>query len=245
MDAPTGPIDYYNDDDVLLKYYPHCAELVKRLLGARHVFPFDHNVRNAVGKAQARKLKGGNAVQSPIAAVHTDYTLTSAPARLELLTQPPKKNDTLHRVLGDKPLIAPHLAKEALEAGRFMIINVWRNIASSGPVQCMPLAVCSATSFELEDLLVYEVHYTDRVGENYFVKENASHQWFYYPQMKNNEALIMMQWDSHGKFAGLGSPSGAKSDHATFSFHSAFDDPTSKPDAPARESIECRCMVIF
>ena len=25
----------------------------------------------------------------------------------------------------------------------------------------------------------------------------------------------------------------------------AFDDPTSRPNAPARESIECRCMAIF
>merc|ERR1711874_508436 len=112
---------------------------------------------------------------------HTDYTLFSAPARLELLAKPPKDNDTLGKLLGGSALIPPALAKEALEGRlRFMIINVWRNVAPE-PVQVKPLAVCSAASFDPEDLVVLEVHYRDRVGENYFVKDNPKHEWWYYP----------------------------------------------------------------
>eukprot|EP00670_Eutreptiella_braarudii_P029177 CAMPEP_0174371670 /NCGR_PEP_ID=MMETSP0811_2-20130205/100632_1 /TAXON_ID=73025 ORGANISM="Eutreptiella gymnastica-like, Strain CCMP1594" /NCGR_SAMPLE_ID=MMETSP0811_2 /ASSEMBLY_ACC=CAM_ASM_000667 /LENGTH=33 /DNA_ID= /DNA_START= /DNA_END= /DNA_ORIENTATION= len=33
--------------------------------------------------------------------------MTSAPLRLQLLSQPPKANDTLAKVLGQTPLIAP------------------------------------------------------------------------------------------------------------------------------------------
>ena len=32
---------------------------------------------------------------------------------------------------------------------------------------------------------------------------------------------------------------------ARFTAHTAFDDPTSRPDAPARESIEVRTLVFF
>ena len=32
-----------------------------------------------------------------------------------------------------------------------------------------------------------EVHYEDRVGENYFVKYSPAHKWFYYPEMRNDE----------------------------------------------------------
>ena len=32
---------------------------------------------------------------------------------------------------------------------------------------------------------------------------------------------------------------------ARFSPHSAFDDPTSRPDAPERESIETRSLIIY
>lgn len=37
----------------------------------------------------------------------------------------------------------------------------------------------------------------------------------------------------------------ASSAPCTFSFHSAFEDPASPPDAPDRWSIEVRCMVIY
>jgi len=32
---------------------------------------------------------------------------------------------------------------------------------------------------------------------------------------------------------------------STFVLHSAFKDPSSKPDAPDRESIEVRCIVVW
>jgi len=243
--VPTT-LDFYDDVHVLDHYYPICAEVVKGLTGAQYVFPFDHNVRNAAAKASGKSLQGGSAVQEPIHFVHTDYTLTSAPERLRMLARPPKQNDTLRRVLGDTSLIPPELAEEALSGSRrFMIINVWRNV-SKAPVQAVPLAVCSADSFKPEDLSVFEVHYADRVGENYFVKDNPTHKWWYYPHMTDSEALIMMQWDTQGEFGSIGNPGHpGHPGQATFSFHSAFDDPTSPGNAPNRESIECRCLVIF
>ena len=42
-----------------------------------------------------------------------------------------------------------------------------RCYVGSAPVLREPLAVCEAKSVAEEDLIVYELHYADRVGENF------------------------------------------------------------------------------
>ena len=92
--------------------------------------------------------------------------------------------------------------------------------------------------------LISQVHYEDRIGENYFVKHSDGHKWYYYPEMRPEEALIMMQWDSDGELAGSLDGKG-KPGQSTFSFHSAFELPNTPPAAPQRESIETRCVAFF
>ena len=102
---------------------------------------------------------------------------------------------------------------------RFAIINLWRNIVAE-PVELNPLALCDAATVKPEDLVVFEIHYTDRIGENYF-KHDQRHRWFYYPEMSRDEALLIKQWDSAGEMA---ASRGARSDSdqpaapSTFSF---------------------------
>ena len=83
---------------------------------------------------------------------------------------------------------------------RFAIINLWRNIAEE-PVATHPLALCDAQSVHPQDLVVFEIHYQDRVGENYFAKHSQTHRWYYYPAMTRDEALLIKQWDSAGSLA--------------------------------------------
>ena len=187
-------------------------------------------------------------MQEPIHLVHGDYTLTSAPQRLRDLTRAPGSNDTLRSVLAEgETLIDPAEATRALENGRFAIINVWRNIADT-PVAVRPLALCDSRKVEPKDLVVFEIHYQDRIGENYFARHAPRHKWYHYPGMTRSEALLIKQWDSAGILA---RSSGAASDASdadapcTFSFHTAFEDPASTPDAPDRWSIEVRCMVMY
>jgi hypothetical protein len=133
------------------------------------------------------------------------------------------------------------------EGGRFAIINVWRNIAQE-PVATHPLALCDAQSVQPEDLVVFEIHYHDRVGENYFAKSSPAHRWSFYPAMTRDEALLIKQWDSAGPFARSNGDHGDSLDPdapCSFSFHSAFDDPSAPDDAPDRWSIEVRCIVIY
>ncbi len=246
---PDAGLDFFDHEQVVGSYYTHCAEVVQAATGAAQVLPFDHNVRSAVGKSSARRIEGGQQVQGPAHVVHGDYTLTGAPTRLRDLTKPPSENDTLRSVMAEgQSLIAPEDADRALaEGGRFGIVNVWRNIAHE-PVFTHPLALCDAQTVEPEDLVVFEIHYHDRIGENYFAKASPGHRWSFFPEMTRDEALLIKQWDSAGPFArSQGSLGDAHDPDApcTFSFHSAFEDPSVPEDAPDRWSIEVRCIVLY
>lgn len=129
-----------------------------------------------------------------------------------------------------RDLLPAEEAEERLQQ-RFAVINVWRPI--KGPVQDTPLAVCDAASMKQDDFNETDLKYEDRTGEVYSVSHNPNHRWFYFPQMERDEAMLLKCYDS------------ATDGRARFTAHSAFEDPTSPPDAPARESIETRTLVFF
>jgi hypothetical protein len=119
---------------------------------------------------------------------------------------------------------------ERLLKHRFVFLNVWRPIR--GPVQEAPLAVCDARSMALKDFVATDLKYRDRTGEVYSVTYNPDHRWFYFPQMLPSEALLLKCFDSDPR-------------RTQFTAHSAFEDPTTPPDAPPRESIEARAIAFF
>ena len=241
-------LDFFDNDQVVRNYYPHCTEIVREANGARIVAAFDHNIRSATGKKSKRRIEGGQQVQGPARMVHGDYTLTSAPQRLRDLALLPGANDTFRALIADgQSLLEKNEVDHALSAGRFAIINLWRNIALE-PVETHPLALCDATSVRPEHLVVFEIHYHDRIGENYFAKHSESHQWYFYPELTRDEALLIKQWDSAGELARSGgaNPDLTASDMpCTFSFHSAFEELITRPDAPDRWSIEVRCVALY
>jgi len=244
----TGDVDFLDQDQVVKNYYSQCAEIVQEATGAR-AFAFDHNIRSAIGKKSKQRISGGQQVQGPARIVHGDYTLTSGPQRLRDLAKPPTGNDTLRAILGEgRSLIDQTMVDGALgDGGRFAIINVWRNIAKE-PVATYPMALCDGQSVNPEDLVVFEVHYQDRIGENYFAKYSPRHKWYCYPGMTGDEALLIKQWDSDGLMArsqGTQADAGDPQLPCTFSYHTAFDDPSAPPDAPDRWSIEVRCIVLY
>lgn len=120
---------------------------------------------------------------------------------------------------------------EDLLTRRFAVIQIWRPVRT--PVRQMPLAICDAQSIGPDDLIAADLKYQDRVGEIYQVAYNAAHRWFYYPEMARNEALVFKCYDS------------VADGRSRFTAHTAFEDPTSPPDAPARESIETRTLAFF
>lgn len=261
VDHAWDHIDYFDNNSILNVYYPECEELVRRHTGASRVLAFDHNLRARIKKASADNLKGAgaNAVQEPLVTygVHNDYTLESAPRRIEQMSQPLGVNDTLRARAAmhgrdATPPLDP-LDLERLLRGRWQFINVWRNVACA-PVLDKPLALCDAASTVPEDLVVFEIRYADRVGENFFSRANPRHAWYYYPSLTRDEAIMIKCWDSRGAaFAGkmeaargyAPCPTALSTVPATFSLHTGFEDPATPPGAPERESIEVRLVAFY
>jgi len=206
-DYQTAVQDFYDDGEVERVYYPEAEQFVKEQTGAVKVVIFDHVVRNA-----ARSQPGINKIREPGKRVHNDYTARSGYSRALWV---------LNRI-GENP---------ALLQQRFSIINVWRAIATA--IVNSPLAVADARSIAPDDWIPSDLVYPDRVGETYGVTYNPSHQWFYFPLMHRDQALLIKCFDS------------LEDGTARFSAHSAFDDPTSPADAPPRESIELRTLVFY
>ncbi len=249
-DAPLAlpDLDFLDHDQVVGRYYPTCTEIIRAASGASLVAAFDHNVRSVSGNRSKQQARGGQQVQPPLHMVHGDYTLTSAPQRLRDLAKPPSQNDTYRSLLSSgQSLLDPARVEQVVNAGRFAIINLWRNIAPE-PVATHPLALCDAASVDPSDLVVFEIHYADRIGENYYAKHADRHRWHFFSHLTRDEPLLIKQWDSKGALA---TSQGRQADGSdaqrpcTFSFHSAFDDTTQPPGAPDRWSIEVRCIALY
>jgi hypothetical protein len=121
-------------------------------------------------------------------------------------------------------------AEEVLKH-RYAIINLWRPIR--GPVLESPLTLCDAESLSEEDLVASDLKYPDRTGETYSITYNPNQRYYYFPKMQADEPVLIRCFDS------------AREGAARFSAHTGFNDPTSPPDAPPRESIEVRTLVFF
>jgi len=200
----TAVANFYDEKEVRAVYYPEVERLVKEFTGAVNVHVFDHNVRC---RPMAKRRENG--AQEPVKVAHNDYTPKSGPQRVRDLL--------------------PNEA-EALLRNRFAVINVWRPIA--GPVQESPLAVCDAQSMAQQDFVKHVLRYRDREGEVYSVAYNPNHRWYYIPNQKKEEVLLLKCYDSDEH-------------RSRFTAHSAFEDPTSPHDAAPRESIEVRTLVFF
>jgi hypothetical protein len=196
--------DFYNDEEVKAVYYPECERLLKEAAAAPKVVVFDHIVRNAA-RAKIDKM-----VKLPAKGAHNDYTLWSGPQRVRDFF--PAEADQLLRY-------------------RFAIINVWRPV--SGPVVESPFAICDAQSISDDDFVASDLIYPHRRGETLAVKFNPHHRWYYFPQMRTDEAVLLKCFDS------------ATDGRARMTAHTGFDDPTSPTDAPPRESIETRAFVFY
>jgi hypothetical protein len=126
--------------------------------------------------------------------------------------------------------LLPNEADELLK-GRFAIIQVWRPIRH--PVETFPLAIADARTISPDNLVISERRYPDRVGQTYAITFNPAHAWYWFPRMRRDEALVFKVFDS------------LKDGRARWTAHTAFEDPTSPPNARPRESIEIHTLAFF
>jgi hypothetical protein len=120
---------------------------------------------------------------------------------------------------------------DALLRRRFAIVQVWRPIRH--PVETFPLAIADARSLAPEDFVVSERRAQNRIGQTFAITYNPAHRWFWFPRQRRDEAMVFKVYDS------------LKDGRARWTAHTAFDDPTSPPNARPRESIEIRTFAFF
>jgi hypothetical protein len=119
---------------------------------------------------------------------------------------------------------------DAAAVRRYSIVNLWRSIRH--PVLDAPLALCDARTVAPGDLVASDIVYPERTGEIYQLQYRREHAWSYFPAMTRDEVLVFKQFDSAPEVAGA-TP------------HAAFEHPHAPRDAPLRESIEIRCLLVF
>ena len=205
VDHATAMRDFFDPEELERVYYAEAIALIKRVAGASRVVLFDHTLRSGDQNEREARL-----IREPVLSAHNDYTEWSGPQRVRDL-------------MGDEA--------ETLLKRRFAIIQAWRSIAH--PIVRNPLAIADARSLAPEDMHISERRYPDRVGQTYRLTYNPAHQWFYFPAMRRDEALVFKVYDSK------------KDGRARFVPHTSFDNPLAPADAAPRKSIEIRTLAFF
>jgi hypothetical protein len=205
VEHKTRVVDFFAAEQLKSVYYPEVEQLIKKTSGASRVVIFDHTLRSGEESEREEKL-----IREPVLSAHNDYTEWSGPNRVR-------------EALPDE-------AGELL-THRFAIIQVWRAI--NQPIQSNPLALADAKSIAMEDLMVAERRYPHRVGQTYRLKYSPKHRWFYFPEMRRDEALVFKVYDSE------------TDGRARFTPHTSFNDPASPSSAAPRQSIEVRAFAFF
>lgn len=205
VDHPTAMKDFFDEEELKAVYYREVEALIKAETGCNRVEIFDHTLRTGDQDEQEAKL-----IREPVLRVHNDYTDWSGPQRVRDLL--------------------PDEAEELIKH-RFAIVQVWRAI--NKPIQSNPLAIADARSLAESDLIASERRYPNRVGETYQVSHNPGHQWYYFPEMTRDEAIVFKVYDSE------------TDGRARWTAHTSFDDPTTLEGAPPRQSIEMRTIAFW
>jgi hypothetical protein len=220
---------------------PHTSEFNLERDGFRFV-PHDTKVRDFFDEAEVRStyyaemealIKQESGARRVVVFDHTLRTADDA------LREQAKIREVVRRAHNDYTEwsgpqrvrdILPDEADELLKR-RFAIIQVWRPIRH--PVETDPLAIADARSVAFDDFVISERRYPNRIGQTYAITYNPAHKWFWFPRMRRDEALVFKVYDSE------------KDGRARWTAHTAFDDPTSLPNARPRESIEIRTLAFF
>ena len=116
-----------------------------------------------------------------------------------------------------------------------MLVHDARPIAAdlslaAGPLRDAPLAMCDARTVSPGDLVASDLIYCDRKCEIYLMQHKPKQRWYYVPEMRADEVLLLKCNDS------------ARDGRALLSPHSAFEDPMAPADVLPRESIELRTI---
>jgi hypothetical protein len=190
-------------------YYEEVAPLILQLSGAREVIPQATGLTVRFSNRSRRQSWAGAA-----GFIHLDVTEQSVGRFLDL------------SLAGAARPIAPWK--------RFVLYQTWRTV--SDPPQDNLLALCDRSSVPASDVVFYDAIIGD-LGEKLDVIEargcryGAGHRWWCAPDMRPEEMLVFVGYDSADP-------------QAVQPFHTGFDVP-GREDASPRASLEARFFAFY
>ena len=120
--------NWRDDDELKRTYFPEVTELLKRTVGAKHVYQYEWHVRTGtLEEALNTDSKGSVDINGPVRRVHIDESPKSAINEYSYYVRP---NDPGNEHLKERP---------------FGIFNVWKPLK---PVRRDPLCLCMFCSHE-------------------------------------------------------------------------------------------------
>jgi len=196
--------DFDHGVDVKQIFYQQVIDFVKLHTGAKQVVVVAHTIR----KRRPENLKNQREIFRPaVLLVHGDYTHISGPLKLK------------------------KFLPELLSQGHVAFYNVWKPLYNR--VEELPLAMCDATSYGINDICSVNITNQDPMHNFYVMQYSSDHKWIYFPGMDANQALILKMYDSNYDKS------------CRFLMHSAFEHPNTPTNALKRESIEVRTIAFF
>jgi hypothetical protein len=123
------------------------------------------------------------------------------------------------------------------EVEGYVALDFWRTTNMAGALKHMPLALCDRSSLDQADIIptaLEGIAPGGAVTHHVSLAHNDGQRWYYYPDMQPHEVLVfklfqLMRDDRNQPYAAC--------------FHSAFEDPSTPPDAQPRQSCEHRVSV--
>ncbi|KAK5049941.1 hypothetical protein LTR84_004060 [Exophiala bonariae] len=130
-----------------------------------------------------------------------------------------------------RTLLKEHGKAQYLKPGsRIRVVNTWRPMVSK--LEDRPLAFCDFRTVDPNDAIPTDRVYPHRSTELYYFHHNENQRWYWLPGQTPDETLMMLMYDTH--------PDGG----AEYCPHVSFPNPLAAADAPPRESVETRSIVI-
>ncbi|GGX95577.1 hypothetical protein GJV26_02430 [Massilia dura] len=206
VEFTTGLQDVRDKHAVDTVFRQEAESLLQKITGAKRVVMFASLARDMRFAATNENL--GAATN-----VHVDHDQATYEYSIRQVLPPDEANELLQR--------------------RWAAYNIWKPLRT---VESMPLAVCDARTIRKEDLIPTAVGTSPdepllpRTGLGVLYRSDQN--WYYYPLMTADEALILKMWDTDQS-------------RPQWAAHSAFDDPTSPTDAQPRVSLDARFVVFF
>jgi hypothetical protein len=214
--APSVMSDFFDVDAVHAVYIPEMRELITGCTGAHDMVPLEHVIRGPLRMASERPDYPRQLLGWALKA-HIDA------------------DEPTYRTWASN-VAPPELAERCLTEP-FAVYNLWRPMV---PVEQKPLALCHARTVRPHDLVpaYYDGRFPGMPDSEYYpaityahLAHHADQRWYYFSDMTPEEVIVFKQWDSDES-------------RARCVPHSAFEDPTSRPGAALRTSIEVRLFVL-